>query len=445
MKATLTEGKIGSQLFKLTVPMTWGILAFFTFNLIDTYFIGQLGTVELAAIAFTFPVTTILENIGFGLATGASSVISRAIGKGDQDLIKILTTNSLILAVLIVAFLVAIGLMTIEPLFKTLGATSEILPAIKDYMRIWYLGMIFFVVPMVANHAIRAAGNTIVPSLIITVAAGINLVLDPILIFGWGDFAGLEIVGAALATLISRGISMLAALTYLYCRAKMLSFSVPEIEKIQTAWKNILEISIPTALSLSIIPLSMGFITNLIASYGNFAVAGFGIALRIENLILVPIIALSTVIIVFVGQNWAALNYSRVNRSLALSFQFSLFWGIIIAVLFGLSSKTITNIFNDNPDVINVVRSYLILVPISYTALGIVYLSNSSFNALGKPLLSLGITLSRMLVLYLPLAYLGSWLFGLNGIFLSFCLSNLIMGMASLIWNRKILRVKEKS
>ena len=225
----------------------------------------------------------------------------------------------------------------------------------------------------------------------------------------------------------------------------MLSFSVPEIEKIQTAWKNILQISIPTALSLSIIPLSMGFITNLIASYGNFAVAGFGIALRIENLILVPIIALSTVIIVFVGQNWAALNYSRVNRSLALSFQFSLFWGIIIAVLFGLSSKTITNIFNDNPDVINVVRSYLILVPISYTALGIVYLSNSSFNALGKPLLSLGITLSRMLVLYLPLAYLGSWLFGLNGIFLSFCLSNLIMGMASLIWNRKILRAKEKS
>ncbi|MGF1488166.1 MAG: MATE family efflux transporter [Prochloraceae cyanobacterium] len=444
MKATLTEGNISTQLFKLTLPMTWGIFALFSFNLIDTYFVGQLGTIELAAIAFTFPVTSILENIGFGLATGASSVISREIGKGDLIENKILTTNSLILGVSIVAFLVAIGLMTIEHLFEAMGATPDLLPSITKYMSIWYFGMIFFVVPMVANNAIRSTGNTLIPSIIITIAASINLVLDPFLIFGWGNFLGLGIIGAALATLIARAITMLLALSYLHFKANLLSFTIPKVKKIRQAWINILQISIPTALSLSIIPISMGFITNLIATYGNPAVAGFGIALRIENFIFVPIIALSMVIVVFVGQNWAALNYNRVRRCLLLSFSFSFSWGIIIALFFFFNGKEIAAIFNDNYDVINIANNYLILVPISYTLLGIIFLSNSSFNALGKPLISLTITLTRMLILYLPLAYLGSNILGINGIFIAFCLSNLIAGIVSIICNKKVLYLKEK-
>ena len=188
MQSSLTTGRVSLQLLKLSLPMVWGILSVLAFSLADTYFIAQLGTSELAAISFTFPVVSILASVAMGLGTGAASVIAREIGKGNRRKVQRLTTDSLLLSLLIVGILAVLGLIIIRPLFTALGAGPDLLPMIRDYMSIWYLGMAFLVVPLVGNSAIRASGNTVVPSLIMTFAAFVNIVADPLLIFGWGHY-----------------------------------------------------------------------------------------------------------------------------------------------------------------------------------------------------------------------------------------------------------------
>ncbi|XDE60458.1 MATE family efflux transporter [Arthrospira platensis BEA 1257B] len=185
MKGTLTQGSVTSTLINLTLPMIWGVFAIIAFSLADTYFVAKLGTRQLAAMSFTFPVVTLLGSVSMGLGIGAASVIARAIGEGERDRVRRLTTNSLSLSLLMVSVLVVLGISTINPVFQALGASPDILPFIREYMTIWYGGVIFLVVPMVGTSAIRAAGNTFVPSVIMTVAAVVNIILDPIFIFGF--------------------------------------------------------------------------------------------------------------------------------------------------------------------------------------------------------------------------------------------------------------------
>ncbi len=159
-RTSLIEGPVGRRLLFLTVPMVGGIFAITTFNLVDTFFVARLGTDELAAMGFIFPVVMFVQSIALGLGIGTASVVSRAIGEGDHRKVRRLTTDSLILAVLLVVLFVTVGLLTINPLFTLMGATPEILPLIRQYMTIWYVGMIFVTVPMVGNNAIRATGDT---------------------------------------------------------------------------------------------------------------------------------------------------------------------------------------------------------------------------------------------------------------------------------------------
>jgi len=436
MKQTLTEGSVGGHLVKLTIPMIWGIFAVIAFSLIDTYFVAHLGTKPLAAMSFTFPVVSALGSLALGLGVGASSVIARAIGEGDRTKVQRLTTDSLTLSLLVVGIFIIIGLTTIKPLFTALGAEPDILPLIQDYMQIWYWGMIFLVVPMVGNSAIRAAGNTKVPSLIMTVAAAINIALDPLFIFGFAGFPGLELQGAAIATVISRAMTLLASLLVLHYRERMLCFNLPKLQVVLKSWQNILHVGLPAAGTSLITPISIGLITSIIATYGPLAVAGFGIASRVESFALIVIVALSAIIGPFVGQNWGAKKYHRVRQALRLSSLFCLFWGILLAGVLAPTAPWLASVFNSNPTVVTIAATYLVIVPISYAASGIILISSATFNALGKPLPSLVMILVRMFILYIPLAYLGSWLFDINGIFFAACFSNLAVGVGAYIWNR---------
>ena len=239
-KAILIRGSIGKTISKLTLQMWIGILGMQVFNLVDTFFVGQLGAKQLAAMGFTFPVVLVVNSIALGLGIGASAVISRAIGKGDQYEMQRLTTDSLFLSFVIVTAFVIGGLFTIGPLFRALGAKPEILKLINSYMRIWYIGMPFVVIPMVGNNAIRATGDTKTPSIIMITAVFINLTLDPLLIFGFGPFPRLELAGAATATVFSRATTFIMALWILHHRERMITLHIPRLEEIFASWKRIL-------------------------------------------------------------------------------------------------------------------------------------------------------------------------------------------------------------
>ena len=208
----MTEGPVGPSLIRLSIPMIFGLVSILLINLVDTFYISLIGVRELVAISFTFPVTFTLMSFSFGIGIGASAVISRAIGEGDHHRVQRLTTDSLLLVALIILCVAGISFISLRSIFTLMGATDESFPLIEEYMIPWLMGVVFVVIPIVGNSAIRATGDTKTPSLIMVIAAVVNAVLDPLLIFGYGPFPELGIQGAAIATVISFISIMLAGL-----------------------------------------------------------------------------------------------------------------------------------------------------------------------------------------------------------------------------------------
>jgi putative MATE family efflux protein len=435
----MTEGPVGRTLVTLTIPMLLAVFTMVVFNLVDTAFVGRLGTQELAAISFTFPVILVITSLAQGLGIGASAVISQAIGKGDRYQVQRLTTDSLALAFMVVAAFGLIGLLTIDPLFRLLGATPEVLPLIRQYMMLWYIGVIFVVIPMVGNATIRATGDTRTPALIMMVAAGVNIVLDPLLIFGVGPFPGLGITGAALATVIARAITLVASLWVLVRRERMVAWSKPKVREVWSSWKQVLYIGLPAAGTNVLVPISAGIITGMVAAYGPEAVAALGVGTRIESLGLGVIMALGSVMTPFVGQNWGAGCLDRVKLSVRYSQRFALLWGAILFILLVAFGRSVALIFNDDATVVAALVDYLRIVPLSYGMLGMLMLANATLNALNRPLQSALLTVLRLFVLYIPLALLGSALLGLPGIFGAAAVANGLAGIAAYLWLRRIL------
>ncbi len=183
--------------------MVFGLVAILAFNLVDTFFISLLGTDALAAVSFTFPITFAVNCITMGIGVGISTGVARLLGQNAQINAARLSGHGLLLAVILVIGASALGLATIDPLFRLLGAHDNLLPLIHDYMSVWYLTIPLLVIPMAGNSAIRATGDTKTPAKIMVVAGFINGLLDPLLIFGLGPVPALGVKGAAIASAIS--------------------------------------------------------------------------------------------------------------------------------------------------------------------------------------------------------------------------------------------------
>lgn len=444
-RAKLTEGNPVKTILALTGPMMVGMIGMVIFNLVDTWYVGRLGTTALAAMSFTLPVVMLQGSIAMGLGVGASAVIARAIGAGDRGRVKRLTTDSLFLSLVIVVALVVLGLLTIDPLFRLLGAEGELLELVGEYMRIWYVGVAFVVIPMIGNNAIRAAGNTAIPSGIMLVAIVVNIILDPLLIFGIGPFPRMELAGAALATVIARSITLVVSLLVLRFRFDMLTGKIPTWRELRTSWGQVLFIGLPAAITQTVIPFSMGVITRMVAGFGAAAVAALGIATRVEMFVLAPLMALGSVLVPFTGQNLGAGRPDRVKMGLRFGYQFSLILGAGAFIVLLVAGRAIGGVFNAEPEVVRVVGLYLAIVSAGYGLQGVLTVSTNAFSALGKPYRSAALNLLRMFGLYIPLALLGSRLFGLPGIFAGAPISAAAAGLLGGWWAMRTVSALEAS
>ncbi|WP_421895571.1 MATE family efflux transporter [Marinoscillum sp.] len=438
-KKDLTTGSIPKKLIGLTLPMMMGILSMVAFNLVDTYFVGKLGSLQLAALSFTFPVILVIFSIIQGLGIGATALISRSIGRNDRQKAARETTDSLVLSVLIAGVFIIIGLFTITPTFKLLGASDEILPYVIEYMSIWYLALFFVIIPFVGNSAIRATGDTRTPSLIMIFAVLINAALDPLLIFGNGPFPELGMKGAAIATAISRAMTMVLSLWVLARREKLIIKAIPAWKTLMGCWKAILHIGIPSGLSKMIVPISTGVITALLAGYGDFMVAGYGVATRIEFLSMSILFALSASIGPFTGQNFGANHFDRIRTGVFYGNVFSVLWGLGMALILYLFNDPIARIFTDNPEVIRSTKMYLTIVSFSFGFQGIVQVVNSNINTLSKPLAASLIIFVQMVVICIPLLYLLDYSFGVAGIYSAVAVTYVAGGLISAFFNRRIV------
>lgn len=430
----MIAGPVGPSLIRLAIPMIFGLVSILLINLVDTFYISLIGVKELVAISFTFPVTFTLMSFSFGIGIGAAAVISRAIGEGDHHRVQRLTTDSLLLVALIILVVAGLSYLNLDAIFRLMGASDVSFPLIEEYMIPWLMGVVFVVIPIVGNSAIRATGDTKTPSIIMVIAAVVNAVLDPILIFGYGPFPEMGIRGAAIATVISYISIMIAGLWVLGKRERMLTANWPGIGEILLSWKALLYIGIPAMLTQLLFPFSNAVLTRIAAELGEATVAAFGVGTRIESIAMIGSMALSSVIIPFIGQNYGANNFERIKKASRFFLCFALIWGGTAWAFLALFSGGIAWAFTDDLEIQNLIKQFFWIVPFGFGFHGISQLISASCNALHRPFHSTSINIMRLFLFLIPLVYLGSQIWGTTGFFFGIALGNLATGSLAWFW-----------
>jgi putative MATE family efflux protein len=436
----LATGSVRLHAWQLSLPMAIGLVALNSYSVADTYFVGKLGTLPLAAMGFTFPVSFALVAIGLGVGIGASSVLSRLLGAGELARVQRITTHALLLGALLGLVVMVTGLATIDPVFRALGAGEQTLPLIREYMEVYYFGGFLLILPMVGNFAMRAAGDARVPAAILTISAVINIVLDPILIFGWFGLPPLALRGAAIATVIANGVTVVASIAVLYRRENLIRLKYLSPRGLLDSWWRLLHVGIPAIASNLLSPMTVAVITSFVAAYGPAAVAGFGVASRVEALLMISIFAITSSVGPFTGQNFGAGRVDRVREFAVLSERFCLIYAVLGAGLLALVARPLVAIFDDNAAVIDTAATYLIIVPFSLGAFGVMLTAVAAFNALGRPLPATMLTFIKLFLGYIPLAWWLDSLFGLKGIFAANMIGHLTFGIVGYFWLRRMLK-----
>jgi len=406
--------------------MVIGIFAMIFFSAVDVFFVSLLGSTELAAISFTLPVTMLLFHFILGLSIGAAVLVSRAIGESGLASAARITTDSLLFCLILVAGLSALGYASIEPLFRALGATELTLPYIHQYMGIYFPFLVLLAVPVVGNAAIRATGDTKWPSLIMVAGGLLNVVLDPLLIFGFGPIPAMGVAGAAWATVIAWGAGAMGGFYLLYFRRRLLRFAAHPARQMLAAWHRLLKIGVPISLANMTVGLAAAALTRLVSAEGEIAVAGLGAGSRLESFFMVIPFALTSALSPFMAQNMGARQFERAHQALVLCVRFMVKFHLAVLLACSGGAWWLAQIFSADPQVVQITRLYLWIVPLGMGAYGVLILLNTAFNAAQRSDRTLWVALLRVLGLYIPLTWLGGVLGGVAGIFCGATVANIL-------------------
>jgi len=409
-------------------------------GVVDSYFIGFLGTNELAAIGFIVPITQIVTNIGLGLGMAVSSLISKLIGANKLDDAACVVTNGFYLTTLLSITTVIILFWQLENIFCLIGAQPSTLPPILAYMNIWVLAVPAVMFTMLCSSTFRAIGDTKTSAVIAISMTLSNIILNPVLIFGLGPIPALGMEGAAIATLIAVFLSFSIGFYQLYYHEQLVLITLPSWQNFSKSVKELLDIAIPAVLANSIVPITAAVLTAIVAFLGTHAVAGYGVGSRVEAVMLIVVYALSSTLPMFIGQNLGAKRKDRIKESIKLSFRFIIIFQLVLYLIVAISAEFIAALFSIEADVQETITLYLRTIPLVYGLSGIIILINVTMNVLGKPKIALYINALRLILLYVPLAYLGSHFFGLKGFYLGIMIGHSLAYLLATIWFKKTLQ-----
>lgn len=435
-KRDLTQGPVWKALAVMSAPMSLGIFSVIAVGLADAYFLGQVSGAALAAVGFIYPVITAITSLSIGLSAGANATLSQQIGAGAQDAeVQRLSLHAVGLGLALSLMLAVVIWLTFPFVFSALGARGDVAGEVAKYMPLWALSFPFLVTMMITNSVFRANGDGTTAAAIMIVAAFFGIALNPILIFGWGPIPEMSTAGAAASTLIGRIVALAVGL-WIAWRRGLLGVCGNILSGLVTSIGRILKVGLPASFSNAINPAGMALVTAAVATVGDDAVAGFGAAGRVQSILLVPLMALSSGIGPVVGQNWGAEARGRAQSATHWAFGFSLGYGALIGVVLFLFASPIAGLLAAGESDQAYAAQYLRFVGLTMFGYGIVVIANAAMNARDKALWSMGLSLGRIFVIYLPFAWAGVMLFGYVGIVGAAVLANLLGALAAIYTTR---------
>lgn len=441
-RAKLVDGSIAGHLVRQTTPAVVGVAAIMSVGVIDAYFIGQLGANELAAISFIFPVITALQSLGVGVMVGINSVVSRALGEGDDE--RALARANLGLMLGLAAGIV-LGLLLFavrQPLFQLMQADPEILPLIDEYMKPYSFGFIMMMTMMGANGVLRGQGAAKSNTAVLVIYSVVNWVLDPLLITGAFGIAGFGVAGAAYATIGGWVAGIIAAFILIQRHDLPLKPSAIRNCRVGVQLRALSRVAGPAAFTNSINPAGLAILTSLLAAEGSAAVAGFGAGGRLQSFAVVPLLALSGSIGAIVGQNWGARQYHRSRLALVQAGLFCLGYGLAAALVLYSFREWFAELFSDESRTLQATSAYLAISVWGYAGYGVLIVVNGALNAIDRASNALALSLSRVLLVMVPFAWLLRGALGTEAVYLAELAANLLGGLAAaaiawwVLWRR---------
>ena len=427
-------------LFRFSLPAIIGMVISALYNFIDTIFVGNgVGSIAIAALTIVFPIQIIMLAIGLMIGVGAASIISRGLGNGDEKLAAKAGGNAFIINVVINAVLMMIAFIFLDDILKFFGASASVLPYARDYLSVILFGFIFFSFSLAANHIIRAEGKPRAAIYPMVIGAVLNIILDPIFIF----VLKMGVRGVAIATIISQFVSVCYIILYFYIGKSIFR---PNAGMFKLEWKiikNILTVGFPSFLMAIIDSVIFLIFNRAILHYGDdIYIAIAGITIRIVDLIVMPIIGISYGFSTIASFNYGAKLYTRVKKVLGET----IIWTTCIAgigfIAMMFFPEYLLRIFTDNTQVINngvvPMRIIVVFLPI----LGFLIVGGTLFQAIGKPVPALIINFSRQVIFLIPAIFILPMFFGLNGVFLSWPISDLLSFVVTIVfvlWELKII------
>lgn len=432
----ITSGSILRAIGRLTAPMLVGAVLQNVQSLIDLFWVGRLGHQAVAAVAMSGTILMLLFPMLMGIATGTVALVARAIGAGQDEEAGAAATQSVMLAVLLGAVSGLLGWMVADPLLRLLGAAPEVMADAGSYLRISIAGSFTVFVLFIGNAALQGAGDTLTPMYVMAVANVLNIVLDPLFIFGPGPFPRLEVAGAATATVLSQAIAALLSLSILLKgRARLHLHAAHWRPHPQLAWR-ILRIGIPGSGQMLSRSLMSAVMMRIVAGCGTTAVAAYGTGLRFHMIILMPAFALGGAAATMVGQNLGAGNPARARRAAWAATWLDAAFMAVAAAVIAVVAPGLIGIFNRHPDVIEIGSHYLRVVSPFYVfvALGIVL--TRALNGAGDSMSPMIITILSLWGLQIPLAILFSriWQPATVGIWWAIVVAFVAQGLMVAFW-----------
>ncbi len=432
-----TEQSLGLVLWRQTWPMAIGVLALLGFQLVDSAFIARLGTTPLAAQSFTFPLSFLIIGIQVGLGIAIAALISRALGAGQEARARRLGSLVLLAGTGTIALLALLLWGVQEPVFRRLGADAASLALIRTYwapqlLAAWLGAALYF-----GYSLFRAHGDTWLPGKMMVVTSLVNLVLDPLLIFGVGDWEGLGLPGAAWATAIAFSCGLLVLGRRLR-ETDWLSWQGLGREARASA-RPFVGIAGPAMVSQLMPPLAAMLAISVVATLGEASVAAWGLASRLETLSLMVVLAMTMSLPPWLGRCYGAGDWDQVHRLMRLALRVVVVWQLGLGLVMAAAAPWVGLALSGNVEVRDDLALLIRFLLPSYAALGVCMLVVSAGNALGWPLRAMLMSGARLFLFYLPCLGLGAWLGGLAGLAAGAAVGNLLAGLAAWQVLRRIL------
>ena len=437
--AKLVQGSVQRHVLVQTAPMIVALTASTSVGILDAYFVGQLGPDALAAIGFVFPVHIALLSLGVGVMVGINSCVARALGAHEHAVAEQRAVQGLIFGGLLGLGLSVLLLVGQRALFQALNAEGAALELVLEYMFPYAVGFTPLILSMSLNGVLRGQGEAVKSSTILIVVAAMNLILDPLLIAGWGPFPAFGVAGAAYATITAFGFAAAVGFGLVQSGEVKIRASRVFEGNLVDGMLSLARVGAPAAFSNSVNPIGLTILTGLLATHGSVVVGAFGAAARVQNIVIVPLLALSSSIGPIVGQNWGAKAFARSRSAWRFSVALCVGYGLVAALLLVLFRTPLAQVFTDSQAVLTEIEGYILLAAWGFAGFGVLIVTNGALNAIDRASTGLAVSMGRVFAVMVPLSFLGSALVGSRGVYAAILAANVLGAVVAFVFGQRAL------